>query len=78
MTTTRRPAARRYPRDVTAGTRLLVRMATSRGPRPRPGTVQSIEQDGNRYRVVVTLDSGDTVRIYPAANAKLDLAPRSV
>jgi hypothetical protein len=69
-------AARKYPRDLAVGTRVMVRMATPRGPKSKPGTIAELTQDGGRYRIVVDLDGGDRVRLFPAANAKLDLAPR--
>lgn len=65
-------STRRYPRDVATGTRVLVRLATPGGTRRVPGTITELTQDGNRYRVVVETDKYGTVRMYPAANAKLD------
>jgi hypothetical protein len=64
---------RRYPRDVTAGTRVLIRLITDgRGSRMVPGTITELTQDGGRYRVIVETDRHGRVRLYPAANAKLD------
>lgn len=66
-------STRRYPRDITTGTRVLIRLITDgRGPRRVPGTITELIKDGNRYRVVVETDKHGTVRMYPAANAKLD------
>lgn len=77
MTAARRPAARRYPRDLSTGTRVLVRMMTARGPRPVPGTVTELEKVRGGYRVAVELDGGDRTHWTQAANAKLTLAPRA-
>lgn len=74
MTQTSKPAARIYPRDVEAGTRILVKLAGYSGSRKVVGTVASIEQVGNRYRL--RMDYGDKLGggwINMAANGKLDV-----
>lgn len=72
--TTKRPAARRYPRDLTVGSRVLTRLNTPRGVRAVPGSITTLEKVvGGRYRIVVETDAHGRVNLGTvAANAKLD------
>jgi hypothetical protein len=68
--------ARKYPRDVAPGARLLVKMATATGSRMVPATLTELTQDRSTYRVVVESDKHGRMHWRQAANAKLNVITR--